>query len=377
MKNILISLSIVSLLGCQNIQKQNPLTSSSKRLVSEFSSQIENDIIDDNINGSVSFIIIKGDSSIENKTFGLSTSNDGILADSNTIYRIGSITKSLTGFLLVKLHQDKILNLDDPIEKHLPEIKTLIDYDNYSPITYRQLASHTAGLHRESRYREANFGTVHEWQQVVLKAIPETSFRFSPNERFGYSNIGYAILGLAMSKAANKSYMELIDQNILQPLEMINTYFAIPENKKLNLANGMAGGPTAELDYELPLREHEGRGYRIPNGGLYSTPNDLAKFMKACMGYSNILDKENVVFLQTSQTPSQRLRSNYSFGFDIYADQGINTVGHGGSTPGYSAHFEYEKESQYGVIIMRNYNFGNTNFDLRVNSLLRKLTLLN
>ncbi len=73
---------------------------------------------------------------------------------------------------------------------------------------------------------------------------------------------------------------------------------------------------------------------------------------------------------------TQTMIKNYSYGFDLYSDQGINTVGHGGSNAGYLAHFEYEINSQYGIIIMRNYNFGNTNLDLRSNSLLRKLSFI-
>ena len=160
---------------------------------------------------------------------------------------------------------------------------------------------------------------------------------------------------------------------------MNNTYFNIPESKKDNLAKGMAGGPTDELDYERPKSEQNEVVYRILNGGIYSTPSDMVKFTKACMGYSNLLNENNITLLQTTQTqtqtPTTRLRFNYSFGFDLYSDQGINTVGHAGSTTGYSAHFEYAKDSEYGVILMRNYNFGNTNLDLRSNSLLRKLSV--
>ncbi|TXE15508.1 beta-lactamase family protein [Psychroserpens burtonensis] len=157
---------------------------------------------------------------------------------------------------------------------------------------------------------------------------------------------------------------------------MNNTYFNVPENQKENLAKGMAGGPTAEHDYERPKSEQNEVGYRIPNGALYSTPSNMVKFMKACMGYSNLLNENNITILQTTQTPTTRLRSNYSFGFDLYSDQGINTIGLAGSNAGYSAHFEYEKDSEYGVILMRNYIFGNTNLDLRSNSLLRKLSLV-
>jgi CubicO group peptidase (beta-lactamase class C family) len=376
MKKILILLLLPLLFGCNQTQKSSPEINQSEKLINDFINLVENDIKDDNINGAVSFVILKEDKILTSKAFGFIAPDKQNLADSSTIYRIGSITKSFTGFLLLKLRQDGILNLDDPIEKYLPEIKKIINYDQYSPITFRQLASHTSGIERESRYRDANFGSVKEWEEKVLSAIPETSFRFAPNERFEYSNIGYGILGLAISRAANKPFTELIKEKILQPLEMANTFFEIPENKKMNLAKGMAGGPTSELDYELPLKEHEGRGYRIPNGGLYSTANDMAKFMKACMGYSTILNEESLQLLQNSQTPNVRLRSNYSFGFILYSGQGINTVGHGGSTPGYSAHFEFEKNTKYGIIIMRNYNFGNTNFDLRSNAFLRKISQL-
>jgi CubicO group peptidase (beta-lactamase class C family) len=278
---------------------------------------------------------------------------------------------------MLQLQQDGMLDINDPVEKYLPEIKSLVDYNKYSPITIKQLATHTSGLDRESRSRDENvrFGKIDDWENNLIKAIPETSFRSKPGERFGYSNIGFAILGLTLSKVAEKPYIELVQEKIFRPLGMNNTYFHVPENQKGNLANGMAGGPTAELDFERPKNEQKEVGYRIPNGGIYSSPNDMVKFMKACMGYSNLLNINNITLLQTTQTPTTRLRSNYSFGFDLYSDQGINTVGHAGSIAGYTAHFEYEKDSKYGVILMRNYNFGNTNLDLRSNSLLRKLSL--
>jgi CubicO group peptidase (beta-lactamase class C family) len=375
MKKIILLLSfIIALNGCKTNDTVKVEISEKEKIINNFDDLIENDLKEDNINGSISFVIVKGNEVLKSEAYGFSDRDNKIKADTNTIFRIGSITKSFTGFLLLKLSQDGILSLEDPVEKYLPEIKSLKNYSEMPPITLKQLASHTSGLERESRYREGNFGSIEEWEDKVLKSIPETSFRSKPNERFGYSNIGYAILGLAISRAANTPYVELVKTKIIIPLKMDNTYFTIPNEKLKNLAKGMAGGPTAELDFELPKREHQGRGYRVPNGAIYSTSNDLAKFMLANLGYSDILNQESIKLLQTTQTPTNRLRSNYSFGFDLYADQWINTVGHRGSTPGYSAHFEYEKDREYGIILMRNYNFGNTNFDLRANALLRKLS---
>lgn len=369
MKRILALTIALVIISCNEPVKENESTKPTKsEIIEKFTSLIKSDVKDDNIYGSFSLAIIHKDSILALKSYGKS--------DKNTIFRIGSISKSFAGFLMLQLQQDGMLNINDPVEKYLPEIKFLVDYDKYPPITIKQLATHTSGLDRESRSRDENvrFGKIDEWENNLVKAISETSFRSKPNERFGYSNIGFAILGLTLSKVADKPYIELIQEKIFTPLEMNTTYFEVPENQQQNLAKGMAGGPTAELDYERPKNEQKQVGYRIPNGGIYSTPSDMAKFMKACMGYSNLLNENNITLLQTTQTPSTRLRSNYSFGFDLYSDQGINTVGHAGSNAGYTAHFEYEKDSEYGVILMRNYNFGNTNLDLRSNSLLRKLS---
>lgn len=371
MKRILVLTMALVIISCNEPAKESESTKQTKsEIIEKFTSLIKSDVKDDNIDGSFSLAIIHRDSILELKSYGK--------ADKNTIFRIGSISKSFAGFLMLKLQQDGMLDINDPVEKYLPEIKSLVDYDKYSPITLKQLATHTSGLDRESRSRDENvrFGKIDEWENNLIKAIPETSFRSKPNERFGYSNIGFAILGLTLSKVVDKPYIELVQENIFRPLEMNNTYFNIPENQKENLAKGMAGGPTAELDYERPKLEHTEVGYRIPNGGIYSTPSDMLKFMQACMGYSTLLNESGIGMLQTTQTPRAKLRSNYSFGFQLYSDQGINTVGHGGSKAGYSAHFEYEKDSEYGVILMRNYNFGNTNLDLRSNSLLRKLSVV-
>lgn len=342
-------------------------------IIAQFVMQIQNDLHDDNIGGAVSISIIKGNEILVSGAFGTQDNLTKAPADTNTIFRIGSITKSFTGYLLMIHYQEGILNLDDPVELYLPEIKNLKGYPDSSKITFRHLASHTSGLTRESGYREANFGQLAEWEEKVIKSIPETSFRSAPGERFGYSNIGYAILGLAISRAAKKPYMELVNEKILQPLKMKNTYFMIPEEKTNALAQGMGGGPLAELDFDLPHREHEGRGYRVPNGSIYSTSADLSKFMMANLGYSDLLTNDNLQLMHKTQTPTDRHRSNYGVGFELYSDLELATIGHAGSTPGYSAYFLFEKNTQYGVVIMRNYNWGNTNFDLRANALLRAL----
>jgi CubicO group peptidase (beta-lactamase class C family) len=377
MRKALLALLIISLVGFnyssnEDIKKANSL----KSIISEFDIQLKKDIEDDNINGSISAAIVKGNKIIWSKAYGISDIDKKMRADTSTIYRLGSITKSFTAFLMMQLVQEGIINLNDPIEKYLPEIVELKGYSDSTKITFLQLASHTSGLVREPNLEKADSGLIDDWETKILLAIPKTSFQSKPEERYSYSNIGFGILGLALSRAANKPYIELVTDKIFKPLKMNNSFYIVPDDKLLNLAKGILGGPLGNLDMKTPEKEHAGRGYKVPNGGIYSTPNDLAKFMICIMGYTQLLNKENLGLMQSTKTPKGEWWDNYGLGLVLYQDSTILTVGHDGAVPGYTASFLFEKDSQYGVIIMRNYNWGITDLNLRSVSLLKKLKKL-
>ena len=340
----------------------------------EFEQQIEKDLRDDNINGSISAAMIRKDKVIWSKAFGPTNMNGDRDADSDTIYRAGSIAKSFTAFLTMLMVQDGTIALDQPVEQYLPEIRSLEGYSTSMTFTFRQLASHTAGLIREPKLEKADAGPMEEWESKVLQSIPKTSFQAKPGERLSYSNIGYGILGVALSHAANRPFIEMVNERILQPLHMDNSFFTVPEHKRPNLAQGLGGGPFGDtgINLEGPENEHRGRGYKVPNGGLYSTPTDLAKFIICNLGYMNILERKHLDLMHNNQTPETSYHS-YGLGFELYKDPFIHIAGHAGSVWGYSSYFGFEKEYQYGVVIMRNYNWGVTSWDIGPKVLLRKL----
>lgn len=337
-------------------------------IIDEFKNRIENDIKDDNVKGSISVAITKGNQIIWSGAFGAADFNNNIAADSTTIYRTGSISKSFTAFLMMQLVEDGTIQLNDPIALYLPEIENLIGYSNATRITFQQLASHTSGLIREPELKNAASGPIGHWETKILQSIPKTSFKFEPGEQFSYSNIGYGILGLAISRAANKSFIELVKDRIFIPLHMTNSFFVVPEGRMADLAKGMNFSSHGSINPDSEL-EHKGRGYKVPNGGIYSTPNDLAKFIASNLGYMPILGKGNLATMHSKQTPE----GNYGLGFFLYQDNVISTVGHGGGVVGYTCHLLFERESQYGVILMRNYNRGKTKLNAASLDLIRKL----
>jgi CubicO group peptidase (beta-lactamase class C family) len=331
----------------------NPKTAA---VINQFGNQINTDLQNDHLHGSISVAILKNDRVIWAGAFGYAKMEQDVPADTANIYRIGSITKVFTATLLMQMVEEGKIKLDDPVENYLPEIKNLKDYDKYSKITFRQLASHTAGLKREPDLRGADVGPLDQWEQKVLACIPKTSFNSKPGEQYLYSNIGIAMLGLAISRAAGVPYMQMVQQRILNPLHMTDTYFALPDDKLPRLAQGMSNG-NGEVNVDLPVRELKGRGYRVPNGGIYSTPRDLAKFAMSLMGKPPLLSAQSRKQMQ--QVPSGG--GKYGLGLMLYKSPDLDVIGHDGSVPGYTSEMAIDQSSGYAVILMRNYNIGSTN----------------
>lgn len=378
MKTISYFLLLATLSACAKTVDYQPTKEPSlNSVLKDFQDQLQADLEDDNILGSVSAAIIKGEKIIWSKAFGVSDRSSGMKADSSTIYRVGSITKSFTAMLMMQLEAEGLLDIDDPIENYLPAIKKLKGYSDSTRISFKQLAAHTAGLQREPDWEEAYTGPIQDWEQKLLACIPKTAFQSKPGERYSYSNIGYGILGLALSRVGGKPYIDLVKEKIFEPLGMNNSYFVVPSDKLDNLARGMEGGPFGELNLDTPQEEHQGRGYKVPNGAIYSTPNDLARFLMASMGYYDILEDAK---LQSMQEPvlleDESWWQNYGLGYRLLRDTIISTAGHTGAVSGYTANFMFEREHEYGVVIMRNYNWGMTNIDLRAFALLRRLNRL-
>ena len=308
--------------------------------------------------------------------FGYATRDKDIAADTSTIYRIGSITKTFTATILMQLVEERKVKLDDPVEKYVPEIKSLKGYSDKTIITLRQLASHTSGLNREPDMPGSSLGPVDQWESKLLSSIPYTSFNSSPGTRYKYSNIGYALLGLTLERASGIPYIQLVQQRIFTPLHMDNTFFLIPENKMAGLAEGI-------VNFKKNLRDKINKspslqgvldstlgGYTIPCGGIYSTPPDLAKFIIGLMGKTPLLEPESLREMQVS-APGSR---NYGLGL-MFARYGkLEFIGHGGTVPGYNAQFSIEHHSVYAVILLRNYNRGKTNLPLDSRKLLSKLS---
>jgi len=317
---------------CHSAQKFEPISRSDtptvQRVIDSFDKQLEEEHLRDTV-GSLSAIVFVGNEIAWSRAFGKADNEKGIDAGVSTVYRIGSISKTFTAYLMMLLVQDGAIGLDESVAKYLPEIKQLKwkEGSDTSEITFRELASHTGGLAREPGLWDAAAGPIGEWENKVLSYIPTTDVTFSPGTKFSYSNIGYGILGLALSRAAHKPFMKMVENRIFKPLHMTSSFYIIPAGYEDRVAvgyhrNGFAGKP----DGEVAKAEYAGRGYKVPNGGIYTTTGDLARFIMAQYSDSDRLAKKYREMMQTIQTPGDG-KHGYGFGlFVINADDSYFTV---------------------------------------------------
>ncbi|MYC86883.1 MAG: beta-lactamase family protein [Gemmatimonadales bacterium] len=348
-------------------------------VIDAFSRQIAADVEADGIGG-ITAAVFKGDQVLWAQGFGWADPANRVPAGVRTIYRTGSISKSVTAILMADLVEEGTVALDDAVVDHLPEAAGFGDPPaGMEPVTLRQLASHTAGLTREPELEGAAAGPIEDWGYKILASIPHTRFHTMPGTQYQYSNIGYGVLGYALQRAAGTSFMDLVEDRLFEPLGMRSSTFIVGPDLWRRVAVGFANGADGEVNADFPALEHEGRGYKVPNGGVYATVGDLATFGAAVMGMTEheLLEpatRREVMTVQTPEDPD----SGYGLGFSIrpVALEGgddVRFVGHGGSVAGYNMYLVFEPESGYGVALGRNYNSGATSLGEAGNGLLRAL----
>ena len=322
---------------------------------------VEAELAKDGVGG-ISLGIVQGDELVYEAAFGYADMEKKIKATPQHVYRIGSVTKQFTGLALLKMSHDGTVHVSDPVEKHFPEVKRVRDrYPGAPPITLLQLATMTSGLAREPEDLPTYLiGPASEWVDVVMRALPAVKYDFAPDTRYQYSNIGYAILGAALESASGRDYMDYVREEWLEPLGMKDTDFVPRPHFEARIAKGYAVRD-GEVDAETPAREHAGRGYKVPNGALYSTVSDLARFISFQLGHGpqSILPSDVVEdnFSRVSSADGG-LSAGYGIGFRVQRRGEKLVFGHGGSVAGYRAGAYFDRDRGRGVVVLRNVTGG-------------------
>lgn len=328
----------------------------------------------DNI-GSVTVGVVHGKNLIWTKSYGYADDEKKIPATRDSVYRIGSITKQFTALMLLQLVEAGKVRLSDPVEKYFPQINQVQGRFQGAPaITLVQLATMTSGMDREPEDLPTYLkGPVSEWENVTLSALGRTRYRYEPNTHYFYSNIGYAALGAALSRAAGEPYVRYVATKIFEPLGMTHTAFEPNDAIRKALTIGYEVDRNGRASSDAPQREHAGRGYKVPNGAMYTTVSDLARFVAWELGeVPGLLKKEfQDDTYSRVMTATGDFRQGYGVGFQLSRRGDHVFLGHGGSVAGYRAEAYVDRLHKTGVIVLRNAGGGKFNLsDLTMRALM-------
>ncbi len=279
---------------------------------------------------------------------GARTSVDGHGPDETVQYRIGSITKTFTAVLVMRLRDEGVLDLGDPLEKHLPGTGA-------GEATIAELLAHTAGLAAESPapWWERTPGSLRPELSDVLGDQP---LLHPVGRRHHYSNPGYTVLGALVEELRGAPWEDVLREEILEPLGLRRTSTQ-PEPPH---AGGWAVHPWADAMLPEPT---EDLGRMAPAGQLWSTTGDLARFAAfLARGDDRVLSAESVREMRTPAAPAEAADVmdgiTYGLGMQIQRRDGRLLVGHSGSLPGFLANLTISVEDDVAAVVLANCTSG-------------------
>jgi len=286
------------------------------------------------------------------KGFGSANIEWDIPNQTDTKFRLGSISKQFTAFLIVKLAEEGKIKLDVPITTYLP------DYPKATgdKVTIHHLLTHTSGIPNYTslpnffKDKSRNPYTPEEF----VKTFSNLPLEFTPGEKFNYSNSGYFLLGYIIEKVSGKSYEQYLQETILTPLKMVNSGY---DHSDIILKNRAAG--------------YEKRGKKIRNapyldmsipyaaGSLYSTVEDLYLWDQA-LYTTQLLSSKSMESLFNSYIKAGQ--GSYGYGWFIEETDGasgkVKAVEHGGGINGFNT-IIYRIPGDKNLIVLLN-NTGGT-----------------
>jgi D-alanyl-D-alanine carboxypeptidase len=285
---------------------------------------------------------------IYTKSIGFADVENNQKANENTKYRIGSISKTFTTVMVMKAVEDKKLDLNQTIEKFFPTVP------NANKITIKQLLGHRSGIHNFTNDDEyMTWYTQPKTEKEMVEIITKIGSDFEPDSKADYSNSNFVLLTYILEKTYKQSFADLLDKQIIKPLELKNTKFG----GKINTTNN----ESKSYSYKGSWKEEPETDMSIPlgAGGIISSPSDLTKFSDALFG-GKLLRAESLELMKT-------VVDGYGLGLFKIPFYDKTGFGHTGGIDNFTSMFSYFPDGNVSYAMTSNgTNYSNNNISIAV-----------
>ena len=323
--------------------------------ISRFEAWVEAHVVNGEV-PSVATAIVHDQTVVWSRAFGEADIDAKTPASTDTLYRIGSITKLFTATAVLQLRDAGALRLDDPVTRHVPWFQIPRDVSLGSgEVTVRHLLTHTAGLPRESAFPYWNdlaFPSTAELREALARQTAVLPL----DRQWKYSNLAFALAGAVVSAASGLAYADYVRARILEPLGMTRTRVEAPAEGTPDLARGYGRRLPGRRRKLRPICDMRALASA---GNMTSTVHDLAKFAMlqfrvdgtddtAVMRGSTLREMQRVHWLDPTW------QAGWGFGFRVFRDGEHTCAGHGGLVPGHAAHLRLIPDAKVAIIVLTN-----------------------
>ena len=297
----------------------------------------------------VSIAVVEGTELKWAAGFGFADLENQVPATEHTLYRLASISKSLSATGAMELVEQGKLNLDDPVQKYCPAFP-----QKSGAITTRLVLGHLAGIrhYKSDSQDDPEVGNTKHFDDPIragLDFFKNDPLLSEPGKQFHYSTHGYSLVGCIIQGASGAKYTEYMRQNVMIPAGMEHTvaddrFAIIPYRTRFYQKT--KSGTVENADFL-------DSSYKIPGGGWLSSAEDMARFEVAILN-DKLLKPAMRTLMWTPLHPSAAQPDTYALGWGTGAEDGIRYVGHDGGQQGTSTNFLIAPQKQVGVVVLAN-----------------------
>ncbi len=264
-----------------------------------------------------------------------------------TVYRIASITKTMTAVAALQLVERGALLLDEPIATYLP---------NYpkpaaTQITSRMLLHHTSGIPAYASGKEAETQEQYNTLQEAFTIFQDRELLFTPGSGYSYTSYGYVVLGAVIEAASGQAYGEYLQEHIWNVAEMEHT--GIEEFGKEYAAYSVFF--TRNRKGKIKSGTANNLSNRVPAGGVYATVGDLLRFGQALMD-GRLITAESLAMMQQVPDVDRGQNNPYGMGAFLYGDNPSfgPVIGHSAEQTGVSGQIMMMPDKKLTVVVLSN-----------------------
>lgn len=354
--NLIAAASVIGLQLCASDGRASEFTESAARAAETMLTQ--------HFEGKPGGIVVGLIDADGSRVVGAGTFDDGSgrPVDGDTLFFIGSVSKTFTTLLLADMVERGEVQLGDPVAKYMPASVKMPTF-NGTEITLLHLATNSAGF----PINPDNMHGADEREQYESYSIDDMydylgHFQLSraPGTKYEYSNLGMSLLGHAMARRAGKSFEELVVERICRPLGMTSTCVVPQGDSKSRVAMGRDEAGQSTGPWQLDAL--------IPAGAIHSTANDLLKYAAAQAGITQtpaaraIAETHVIRFEDAVSFADDPYRRNFGRTGMAWMDRGavqppgMELLGHAGGAGSYHAWVGFDLKQRRGVVLLTTAN---------------------